>query len=51
MQMAVVEFARNVLGLTDANSSEFDEITANPDVYKRQPYRLTMNWLLSRGIT
>ena len=25
MQMAVVEFARNVLGYTDANSSEFDE--------------------------
>lgn len=25
MQMAVVEFARNVAGITDANSSEFDE--------------------------
>ena len=33
MQMAVVEFARNVLGLTDANSSEFDEITANPVIH------------------
>ena len=25
MQVAVIEFARNVLGLEDANSSEFDE--------------------------
>jgi len=30
MQMAVIEFARNVAGLTDANSSEFDIHTANP---------------------
>ena len=30
MQMAVVEFARNVVGLSDANSTEFDENTASP---------------------
>lgn len=30
MQMAVVEFARNVLGLSDAHSSEIDERTTNP---------------------
>ncbi|GAO50845.1 CTP synthase [Saitoella complicata NRRL Y-17804] len=30
MQMAVVEFARNVCGLSDANSSELDENTTNP---------------------
>ncbi len=30
MQMAVVEFARNVVGLEDANSSEFDETTPHP---------------------
>ena len=30
MQMAVVEFARNVCGLTKANSSEFDMHTAYP---------------------
>ncbi|WP_034057468.1 CTP synthase [Lacinutrix jangbogonensis] len=30
MQMAVIEFSRNVLGLKDANSSEMDEHTANP---------------------
>ena len=30
MQMAVVEFSRNVLGLKDANSTEFCENTQNP---------------------
>ena len=30
MQMAVIEFARNVLGLKDANSTEMDENTSNP---------------------
>lgn len=30
MQVAVIEFARNVLGLKDANSLEFDPNTANP---------------------
>ena len=30
MQCAVVEFARNELGLKDANSTEFDSDTANP---------------------
>ncbi|MEI8216776.1 MAG: CTP synthase [Eubacteriales bacterium] len=30
MQMAAIEFARNVLGLTDANSSEFNEDTLYP---------------------
>ena len=33
MQMAVVEFARNVLGLKDANSAEFDEKTKNPVIH------------------
>ncbi len=33
MQMAVVEFARNVLGLKDANSSEFNETTLNPVIH------------------
>ncbi len=31
--MAVVEFARNVLGLKDANSAEFDEKTTNPVIH------------------
>ena len=29
MQIAVIEFARNVLGLTDAGSGEFDEQCAH----------------------
>ena len=33
MQMAVVEFARNVLGLTDSNSAEFNESTKNPVIH------------------
>ncbi|EME5026588.1 CTP synthase [Campylobacter jejuni] len=33
MQLALVEFARNVLKLKDANSSEFDEKCQNPVVY------------------
>ena len=33
MQMAVVEFARNVLELKDANSSEFSETTQNPVIH------------------
>ncbi len=30
MQMAVIEYSRNVLGLTDANSTEMNEETAHP---------------------
>jgi CTP synthase len=30
MQLACVEFARNVLGMSDANSTEFDQETAHP---------------------
>ena len=30
MQMAVIEYSRNVLGLSDANSVEMDENTSNP---------------------
>lgn len=33
MQMAVVEFARNVLNLKDANSAEFSETTKNPVIH------------------
>ena len=33
MQMTVVEFARNVLGIKDANSSEFEENTENPVIH------------------
>ncbi|MEF3191466.1 MAG: gamma-glutamyl-gamma-aminobutyrate hydrolase family protein, partial [Campylobacterales bacterium] len=33
MQLAMIEFARNVLGLSDANSTEFDPQTKEPIVY------------------
>ena len=33
MQLSVIEFARNVLGIEDANSIEFDENTKNPLIY------------------
>jgi CTP synthase len=33
MQLAVIEYARNVLGLEDANSIEFDAETKNPLIY------------------
>ena len=33
MQMAVVEFARDVLGIKDANSAEFDDKTKNPVIH------------------
>ncbi|MCQ2591383.1 MAG: CTP synthase [Treponema sp.] len=38
MQIAVIEFARNVLGYADANSREFDEMCAHPviDLMKDQ---------------
>ncbi len=38
MQIAVIEFARNLAGLKDANSSEFDKRTAHPVIY------LMMEW-------
>jgi len=34
MQCAVLEFAKNVCGLTDANSTEFEPNTPNPVIYK-----------------
>lgn len=38
MQMAVIEFARNILGLQDANSTEMDENTHHPviDIMENQ---------------
>jgi CTP synthase len=33
MQLTLIEFARNVLGIEDANSVEFDKETKNPIVY------------------
>jgi CTP synthase len=36
MQMAVVEFARNVIGWADANSTQFDKATEHPVVVLRE---------------
>ena len=33
MQIAVIEFARNVAGMAQANSSEFNELTSDPVIY------------------
>ena len=33
MQMTVIEYARNVLGLKDANSAEFSDTTKNPVIH------------------
>ncbi len=33
MQLAVIEFARNIAGLADANSMEFDENPSHPVIY------------------
>jgi CTP synthase len=33
MQLSMIEYARNVLGIEDANSAEFDEDTKNPIIY------------------
>ena len=33
MQLAIIEFARNVLGITQANSSEFDKHCKEPVIY------------------
>jgi CTP synthase len=39
MQCSVIEFARNVCGLADANSSEFDPATAHRVIYKLRELR------------
>ena len=33
MQLAIIEYARNVLGITQANSTEFDKDTKEPIIY------------------
>jgi CTP synthase len=38
MQIAVIEFARNVAGLAKANSSEFDALTPAPVIYLMQEW-------------
>jgi CTP synthase len=55
MQTACIEFARNVCGLTDANSSEFDPATPHRVIYKLRELRGveelggTMRWARGRA--
>ncbi|MDO6518891.1 CTP synthase [Zobellia uliginosa] len=43
MQMAVIEYARNVLGLKDANSTEMDENTPNPVINLMEEQKTVTN--------
>jgi len=43
MQMAVIEYARNVLGLTDASSTEMDENTGNPVISLMEEQKTVTN--------
>ena len=43
MQMAVIEYARNVLGLKDANSTEMDEKTSEPVISLMEEQKLVTN--------
>ncbi len=45
MQLAIIEFARNVLGIKEAHSSEFDEKTPYPFIY------LIEDFIDQQGIT
>ena len=51
MQIAVIEFARHVLGLTDAHSTEFDATTANPvvDMMAEQKHKTMMGGTMRLG--
>lgn len=51
MQMAVIEFSRNVLGLKDANSTEMEEDTPNPviDIMENQKNLLHMGGTMRLG--
>jgi len=53
MQTACIEYARNVCGLADANSSEFDPATPHRVIYKLRELRAwkelggTMRWRMA----
>ncbi len=51
MQLAVIEFARNVCNINDANSTEFDELTENPviDLMAEQKEIINMGGTLRLG--
>ncbi|MFA5009743.1 MAG: CTP synthase [Patescibacteria group bacterium] len=43
MQIAAIEFARNVLGLSDANSTEFNEATQHPVIHIMEYQKTIVN--------
>ena len=43
MQMAVIEFARNVIGIKDANSTEMDKNTSNPVISLMKDQKLIVD--------
>ena len=51
MQLACIEFARNVCGITSANSTEFDELTNDPiiDLMSDQKQVINMGGTLRLG--
>ena len=51
MQLACIEFARNVCGITLANSTEFDELTSDPiiDLMSDQKQIINMGGTLRLG--
>ena len=51
MQMAVIEYARNVLGLTDAHSTEMDKTTTHPviDLMEEQKDIVNMGGTMRLG--
>ena len=51
MQIAVIEFARNICNLTDANSTEFNQLTQNPviDLMQEQKSIVNMGGTLRLG--
>ena len=51
MQLAVIEFARNVCGITDANSTEFEPLCENPiiDLMSDQKTVINMGGTLRLG--
>ena len=51
MQLSVIEFARDVCGITDANSTEFDPVCANPiiDLMSDQKSVVNMGGTLRLG--
>lgn len=46
MQIAVIEYARDVLGLSDATSTEFDSFTNNPVIDLMADQNLLVIWVV-----